>query len=185
MPDDARPAARRLLLLRHAKSAWPDDVHDHCRPLSQRGRKAAPALGAFMARQGFAPDLALVSTARRAQETWEFVAGAFPQRITARDTADIYEVDAPAIFGVIRKVEPSVETFLLVGHNPGMADLALLLAGRGDEAGLEQLREKFPTAGLAVIDFEAGSWSEIARGTGRLVRFVTPRLLKQEQSGLA
>lgn len=183
MPDDARPAERRLMLLRHAKSAWPDGFDDHSRPLSERGRKAAPALGAFMARQGLAPDLALVSTARRAQETWEFVAKAFPQQITARDTADIYEVAAPEILGVIGNVDPSVETLLLVGHNPGVADLALLLAGRGDEAGREQLREKFPTAGLAVIAFEAGSWSEIARGTGRLVLFVTPRMLKQEQSG--
>ncbi|PST17377.1 histidine phosphatase family protein [Mesorhizobium plurifarium] len=183
MPDDARPVTRRLMLLRHAKSAWPEGVADHRRPLSERGRKAAPVVGAFMARRGLAPDLALVSTARRAQETWELVAGALPHEVAVRDAVGIYEVAATAILDVIRKIEPAVEKLLLVGHNPGMADLALLLAGRGDEAALERLREKFPTAGLAVLDFDIERWSEMTPGTGRLVRFVTPRMLEEERSG--
>ena len=183
MPDDARPSTRRLMLLRHAKSAWPDGVADHRRPLSERGRKAAPLVGAFIARQGLAPGLALVSTARRAQETWELVTGALPHKIPERDAAGIYEVAASAILEAVRRVEPTVQKLLLVGHNPGMADLSLLLAGRGDEAALERLREKFPTAGLAVMDFDVECWSDIAPGTGRLVRFVTPRMLEEERSG--
>ncbi|AWM26798.1 SixA phosphatase family protein [Sinorhizobium fredii] len=178
MPDDASPPIRRLMLLRHAKSAWPEGVADHRRPLAGRGRKAAPAIGTFMARRGLIPDLALVSTARRAQETWELVAEALPHKVAARDAVGIYEVAATAIIDVIRKVEPSVEKLLLVGHNPGMAELALLLAGGGDAVALERLKEKFPTAGLAVMDFTIEQWSEIAPGAGRLVQFVTPRLLK-------
>ncbi len=132
-----------------------------------------------MAEHGLVPDLALVSTARRAQETWELVAETLPRGIEVRDAVGIYEVSATAILGVIRGVEPSVRSLLLVGHNPGMAELALLLAGEGDA--LPRLREKFPTAGLAVIDFDAGQWSEIEPGRGRLVRFVAPRMLEREQ----
>ncbi|WP_026620122.1 phosphohistidine phosphatase [Ensifer sp. WSM1721] len=181
MPDDARPPTRRLMLLRHAKSAWPDGVADHRRPLAGRGRKAAPAIGAFMARQELIPDLALVSTARRAQETWELVAEALPHEVEARDAVGIYEVAAAAMIDVIRKVEPTVEKLLIVGHNPGMAELALLLAGSGNAVALERLEAKFPTAGLAVIDFTIEQWSEIAPGTGRLVQFVTPRMLDEDE----
>ncbi|MCA1442045.1 histidine phosphatase family protein [Ensifer sp. IC4062] len=177
MPDDARLPTRRLMLLRHGKSAWPEGVADHRRPLAGRGRKAAPAIGAFMARQELIPDLALVSTARRAHETWELVAAALPRKVDARDAVGIYEVAAKAMIDVIRKVDPSVEKLMLVGHNPGMVELALLLAGGGDEVALARLREKFPTAGLAVMDFAIEQWSEIAPGTGRLVQFVTPRML--------
>ncbi|MBB4186821.1 phosphohistidine phosphatase [Sinorhizobium terangae] len=177
MPDDASPPTRRLLLLRHGKSAWPEGVADHRRPLAGRGRKAAPAIGAFMARQELIPDLALVSTARRAQETWELVANELPQKVETRDAVAIYEVTAKAMIDVIREVEPSVEKLMLVGHNPGMVELALLLVGGGDEVALARLRDKFPTAALAVMDFTIEQWSEIAPGTGRLVRFVTPRML--------
>ncbi|AUX78170.1 SixA phosphatase family protein [Sinorhizobium fredii] len=179
MADHDKTAARRLMLLRHAKSAWPEGVADHRRPLAGRGRKAAPVIGAYMAEQGLVPDLALVSTARRAQETWELVAEALPASVDSRDAVGIYEVAAKAILGVIRGVEPSVRSLLLVGHNPGMEELALLLAGEGEA--LPRLREKFPTAALAVIDFDAGQWSEIEPSSGRLVRFVTPRMLKQKQ----
>ncbi|OAP39179.1 phosphoglycerate mutase [Sinorhizobium glycinis] len=179
MADHDDTAVRRLMLLRHAKSAWPEGVADHRRPLAERGRKAAPTIGAYMAAHGLLPDLALVSTARRAQETWELVAGALPRRIDVRDAVGIYEVSATAILGVIRGVEASARSLLLVGHNPGMAELALLLAGEGDA--LPRLRDKFPTAGLAVIEFDAGQWSEIEPGRGRLVRFVTPRMLERKQ----
>ncbi len=167
------------MLLRHAKSAWPEGVADHRRPLAGRGRKAAPAIAAYMAEHGLVPDLALVSTARRAQETWELVAEALPRGIDVRDAVGIYEVSAKAILGVIRGVEPSIHNLLLVGHNPGMAELALMLAGEGEA--LARLHEKFPTAALAVIDFDAGQWSEIEPGRGRLVQFVTPRRLEREQ----
>jgi phosphohistidine phosphatase len=169
------------MLLRHAKSAWPNGIADHRRPLAGRGRKAAPAMGAFMVRQGLIPDIVLVSTARRAQETWELVAETLPQKIATHDAVGIYEVAATAMIEVIRKVEPTVEKLLLVGHNPGMAELALLLAGGGDTVALERLKAKFPTAGLAVLDFTIEQWSEIAPGTGRLVQFVTPRMLDKDE----
>ncbi len=170
-------SAHRLILLRHAKSAWPENVADHDRPLAERGRKAAPLIGAYMAREKLIPDLALVSPARRARETWDIVRKDLPKAITQRDAPGIYEVPAEAILEVIRTVEPDVRTLLLVGHNPGMEDLAALLAKTGEADALQRMAEKFPTGGLAVIDFEIEEWSEVGLGGGMLHCFVTPRSL--------
>lgn len=169
--------ARRLILLRHAKSAWPDAVPDHERPLSDRGRKAAPVIGTYMAREKLIPDLALISPARRARETWQLVRETLPDGIAEREAAGIYEVPAESILAVIRPVGPAVRTLLLAGHNPGMEDLASLLVKDGDTGAMARMREKFPTGGLAVIDFDLDGWDEVGPGTGYLERFVTPRFL--------
>ena len=165
----------RLLLLRHAKSAWPENVADHDRPLAERGRKAAPLIGAYMAREKLIPDLALVSPARRGRETWDIVRKDLPKTITHHDAPGIYEVPADAILEVIRTVEPGVRILLLVGHNPGMEDLAALLAKTGEAEALEQMATKFPTGGLAVIDLDVEGWDVVSAGMGFLERFVTPR----------
>ena len=168
---------RRLILLRHAKSAWPGGVIDEERPLSDRGRKAAPVIGAYMAREKLIPDLALVSPARRAQETWQLVRETLPEGIAEREATGIYEVAAHDILAVIQTAEPGIRTLLLVGHNPGLEDLASLLVKDGDAGAVARMREKFPTAGLAVIDFDIGGWDAVAAGTGYIERFVTPRFL--------
>lgn len=168
---------RRLILLRHAKSAWPEGVADRERPLADRGRKAAPVIGAYMAREKLIPDLALVSPARRARETWKLVRGALAKKVTEREAPEIYEVSAERILDVIRTVEPSIRTLLLVGHNPGMENAASLVVANGDADAVGRMREKFPTAALAVIDLDLDGWDEIAAGTGCLKRFVTPRSL--------
>ncbi len=167
----------RLILLRHAKSAWPDGVADRERPLADRGRKAAPVIGAYMAREKLIPDLALVSPARRAQETWKHVREALSKKVAERDAPDIYEVAAERILDVIRTVEPGIRTLLIVGHNPGMEDAASLLVGDGDADAMGRMKEKFPTAGLAVIDFDVEGWDEVAKRSGYLKWFVTPRFV--------
>jgi phosphohistidine phosphatase len=166
---------RRLMLLRHAKSAWPEGVGDHERPLAQRGRGAAPGIGRYMAEHELLPDLAIVSTARRAQETWELVAPALGRDSTRRDEPRIYEAGWEAILEVIRETKAGVRTLLVIGHNPGLQDLATALIGKGEKSELARIRQKFPTAGLAVIEFAFGGWSEVATGGGRLERFVTPK----------
>src|SRR5689334_20311557 len=113
---------RRLMLLRHAKSAWPDGVEDHERPLAERGRVAAPLMGRYMAEHGLLPDFAIVSTARRAQETWALVAPALGRDTAQRDEARIYEARSEAILEVIRETAAGVRTLLVVGHNPGFQD---------------------------------------------------------------
>jgi phosphohistidine phosphatase len=165
---------RRLMLLRHAKSKWPDGVADHERPLAKRGRKACPLMGRYMADEALVPDLAVVSTARRARETWRLVRPAFDRDIVQHDEPRIYEASAGAIRDVIGETEPGVRALLLVGHNPGLHDLALQLIGKARRSDLSRLRLKYPTAGLAVIDFRIGQWSEASDGLGRLERFQTP-----------
>jgi phosphohistidine phosphatase len=171
----------RLMLLRHAKSAWPEGVEDHERPLAERGKKAAPVMGWYMAAMGLVPDLAVVSTARRAQETWELAGAEFAGEIKRRDERRIYEASARTILGVIRKTPPQVETLLLVGHNPGFHELALMLAHDGDRYAMARLRKKYPTGALAVIDFDSRRhWKPIMPGDGRLIWFVTPKMARTQ-----
>ncbi len=170
---------RRLILLRHAKSAWPEGVPDHERPLSDRGRKSALVIGGYMKREKLLPDLALVSPARRAQETWTLVREVLSGGIVERETPGIYEVPAGTLLTAIQSVEPGIRTLLMIGHNPGMEDLASMLATEGDVDAISRMTEKFPTAGLAVIDFDIEGWDSTGTGsgTGYLERFVTPRFL--------
>ena len=170
----------RLMLFRHAKSAYPAGVEDHERPLAERGEKAAPVIGRYMADQRLVPDLAVVSTARRAQQTWALAAEALGKVIRRRDEARIYEAPA-ALVEVIRQTPSGVGTLLLVGHNPGLQDLALDLVGGGDKDALARLRAKYSTAGLAVIDFDVRRWSDVSPGGGSLERFVTPKSVKAER----
>ncbi len=164
------------MLLRHAKSDWPDGVSDIDRPLAPRGREAAPRMGAYMAAEGLLPDRVLVSPARRARETFSLVApslGGAPSREEPR----IYEAPASRLLQVAREGEAEARALLLVGHNPGFEDLARRLVGHGDRYAFARLSAKYPTAGLAVIDFAVEAWSELAPGGGRLDRFVTPGTL--------
>ena len=165
---------RRLMILRHAKSDWPFGVDDRERPLAKRGRKACPLMGRYMADEALVPDLAVVSTARRARETWKLTRPAFGREIVRLDEPRIYEASAGAILDVIRETQPGVRTLLLVGHNPGMHDLALKLVGEASQSDLARLRLKYPTAGLVVIDFKIAHWSDASEGLGRLERFETP-----------
>ncbi|WP_425513764.1 SixA phosphatase family protein [Ensifer oleiphilus] len=177
MARDHSTQTYRLMLLRHAKSAWPEGVADHDRPLGERGRNAAPLVGAYMERKGLIPGLAIVSTARRARETWTLVKGILPPPIPARETRDIYEVAAPGILATIRAVDPAIRNLLVVGHNPGMEDLAHQLAGSGKQEALARMQQKFPTAALAVFEFDGSGWEDLAPDGCRLIDFVTPRQL--------
>jgi len=168
---------RRLILFRHAKSAWLPGVQDHDRSVDERGERAAPLMGRYIAEQGLAPDLALVSSARRAQETWSLAEPAFATPVPKRDEARIYDASVDTLLALVRATGPEVRTLLMVGHNPGFEDLGDLLAGSGDPVALSRLRSKVPTASLIVIDIEVGAWSEFAAGRGRLERFVTPKSL--------
>jgi len=171
-------AVRRLILLRHAKSAWPEGVADVDRPLNARGRAAAPRMGAYLAAEGLVPGHVMVSPARRRQETWALVGVVLPT-VEVETVPLIYEASPGRILDALRTAPDAADTLLLIGHNPGFQDLALLLVGSGDATARENLREKFPTAGLTVIDFAVASWGAVGRGGGRLERFVTPRDLSE------
>jgi len=165
----------RLMLLRHAKTVASDPGGDRARPLNERGRKDAPGIGAYMKRERLLPDLVLCSPARRTRQTFELMAAALPAVPPVSFEDDLYLASPEAILALIRAANPQMQTLLVIGHNPGMHQAALALAATGRSRHHSLLQSKFPTAALAVLDFEIRDWAEIAPGRGILERFVTPR----------
>ncbi|SFT73823.1 histidine phosphatase family protein [Mesorhizobium sp. YR577] len=167
---------KELLLLRHAKSSWGDpDLDDFDRPLSPRGLDAAPLMGKAIAARNWLPQMALVSPSVRTRETWRIVAAQSPRFIepTFRDT--LYEASAGQLLAEVRHAPEEITSLILLGHNPGMQDFATLIAGEGsDETAMQQLRKKFPTAGLARLEFD-GRWDELRAGAARLSHFLRPK----------
>jgi phosphohistidine phosphatase len=170
---------RRLLLLRHAKTehAEPGE-RDRDRRLTKRGREDAPLIGAYMARHGLVPDLALVSPATRADETWALVAKALPTAPKVVEEEGIYNAGRDKLIGIIRKARDA-HVLLVVGHNPGLHDLAVSLIASGDVEARERVNEKLPTSGLVVIDLPFDDWSRLHPNAGRIERFVSPRLIEE------
>jgi phosphohistidine phosphatase len=169
--------SRRLAVLRHAKSAWPDDVADHERPLAARGRRDAPAAGRRLREMGCAPGLVVCSTARRTRQTWDLVAPELAASPPVVHDPRVYDATVPELLNVIREVPDRVETLLLIGHNPGAQELVLRLAGEAADDALQQARVKFPTAAIAVLTWQ-GTWAALAPGTARLTDFAIPRGLR-------
>jgi phosphohistidine phosphatase len=174
---------RTLMLLRHAKSSWNrPELDDHERPLSARGRRAAPAVGSFMARHLPRPERVLCSDATRTRETWALV-----EEALGSDPDDapevlfepsLYLADVPGLLARIGRTPDSVGTLLVIGHNPGMHRLAVELTGAADRSGdLERLGAKFPTGGLVHLEVPLAHWSELVPGTCRLKGFTVPRNL--------
>ena len=167
---------KMLILFRHAKSSWAGNVEDHERPLADRGRKAAPVMAKWLVGRALKPTIALVSTARRAQETWSLIAPELG-KVTKRDVAEIYQAPAERILDAIQAVEHSVESLIIVGHNPGLEELAkLLMRDSGGEPGA-QMRKKFPTAAIAVLELPIDDWTEVQSHIADLTAFVTPKSL--------
>jgi phosphohistidine phosphatase len=167
----------RLLLLRHAKSDWSDaGLADRDRPLSKRGRESAPVIGRHMREKGWIPDLVLSSPATRTRQTLGLVLdriGTSPN-ITFDET--LYDFGSgERLLAAIKEHGGNAKTLMLVGHNPAIERLALLLAGKGETEALAAMERKFPTAALAVIDFQAKAWSSIKPAKGTLMAFVTPK----------
>jgi phosphohistidine phosphatase len=170
------PARMRALhLLRHAKSSWDDpSLADVDRPLAPRGRRAATKIGAHLRRAGIAPALVLSSPSRRTLETLELLK--LPdQRVLIEEA--LYAAGADELLAVLRTVPRSVPSVLLIGHNPGLQQLAVQLAGSGDERDLDRMRAKLPTGALASFELAVTDWKEPAAGTGTLVGYVVPKEL--------
>lgn len=174
---------RRLVVLRHAKSAWPEGVADHERPLAPRGRRDAPAAGRALAEADCLPDLALCSTALRARNTWELASAQWGTPPPVRFDPRLYAADVPDLMGVLHEVSPEVETLLLVGHNPGLAELVLDLAGDSLDNGLDVVRTKFPTSAVAVLSWHGTGWQALAPGTALLTSVTVPRGKRPGKTG--
>ena len=173
-----------LTLLRHAKSSWDEPgLDDYDRPLSKRGKKAAPEMGAALAKMDLRPEVILCSGAVRARTTLDLVLPSFGTPLPQIVYDDALYLAAPeTLLARLRRIRPS-ETgevprhVMLVGHNPGLEELAVLLISSGAFDDTARLTEKFPTAAVAVLGFAGESWADIEPGTGRLQHFLTPRQL--------
>lgn len=165
---------RRLIVMRHAKSSSAESgQRDLDRPLNKRGRRAAGLIGDWLKVRGYVPGQALVSTARRAQETWAgvvAVAGAAPTSYVP----EIYRATPETLLAVLRAA-PGVECVLLLGHQPGIGGFARRLLGHGlDDPDFD----KFPTGAAAIVDFDRTGWAEVGWESGRLADFAIPRRLE-------
>ena len=174
---------RQLLLLRHAKSSWDDPgLSDHARPLNARGRRAAAAVAGAMRDLGLQPDLVLVSSARRTLQTLEALTP-FDDNALIEPMDALYLASASALLDGVRKVPETVRSVLVIGHNLGLHELALALTGDavapGARGAAGRLAEGFPTAALAEFTI-AVPWRAVGEGSGRLVRFLSPRDLLGE-----
>jgi phosphohistidine phosphatase len=179
---------RSLMLLRHAKTEHDaPSGHDQDRRLDERGQLDAAAIGTWIARHPPLPDAVLVSTAVRARQTWEIARDAMKDTVRERPPQprvelldELYGAEPAQLLRIIRLAEVTDPArLMLIGHNPGMHELALMLAGSGDAAAKKSLEDNLPTAGLAVLDFAIDNWNEVAFRRGKLVRFTSPKLLKQ------
>ena len=168
---------RRLLLLRHAKSDWPNGYEDALRPLAERGIGDAPEIGKAMAREGLVPDLALISTAVRTQQTWELVAPEFGKAIPSHDERELYAASEKTLLEIAERTPDEVQTLLICAHNPGIERLARGFAKSGDADAIRRVEKKYPTCGLAVIELPIDKWKNISPPAGRLEMFLTPKIL--------
>jgi len=169
---------KRLYLLRHAKAVPADpQLDDHARELTVRGMHDASAIARYIRKNGFEPQLLMASTSARTRQTAELVLREIEARAEYREA--LYLAEPGKILGLIQAAPQSISDLMVVGHNPGLEELAGKLARepvrRKERARRDVLEEKFPTAALAVLDFDIGKWRDISPGEGELADFVRPK----------
>ena len=165
-----------LYLLRHAKSDWSDlTLPDEQRPLSDRGRRDAKHLAALLRRTHIEPDLVLCSTARRTRETLELLRTGL-EHSEVRLDSDLYGASATALLDRLHGVPEQVSSVMLIGHNPGLQDLAVWLTRPNTRR--RSLEAKFPTAALATITLPTSSWTQLREARAHLTDYTTPRQLR-------
>lgn len=161
-PDDG---PKRLLLMRHAKAAYPDHCSDHQRPLAGRGRVDAPEMGERLAADGWVPDLVVCSDAARTVETAELVIEALGANPPLQPVASLYEAGVKDVMDVVAGTSDAVSTLLIVGHEPTMSAATGAITNK---------YARFSTGAVAQIELDGG-WDSVALGTGRLIRSINPK----------
>jgi phosphohistidine phosphatase len=175
---------KRLLLLRHAKAERDSGEGDHGRKLNVRGRSDATRMGAYLHAKGWTPDCVLSSSAARTVETWQSLCAGLPNAPEPELLEALYLAPWKAMLNTIRHhADDGAKTLLVIGHNPGLEELALALAHKpGNEDAREALadmRDKYPTCALSVFDCDIAHWRELAAGGCALNAFVEARDLKE------
>ncbi len=166
---------KTLYLLRHAKSSWDDQsLADHDRPLAPRGQADALRMAGHMRRAQVRPQLVLCSSAARALQTYEAISAAVGPSVPGLVEDELYGASDSDLRVRLHEEPDTVETLLVIGHNPGLQDLALGMAGDGDEQALARLGDKFATCALATLDIPT-SWAALGPGHAYLRSLVAPR----------
>ncbi len=162
----------RLILTRHAKSSWDDpNTQDHDRPLNRRGRDGAKDIGEWLAQHDYLPDLVMCSTAARTRETWEIIAAELPGEREAQFEKSLYQASPDQMLAALRKAG-GAETVLMLGHNPGIAQMAKALAASPPH---HPRFAHYPTAATTVYQFDVDDWSKVEWGSGDVLAFTLPR----------
>jgi phosphohistidine phosphatase len=168
-------ATHRLILLRHAKAASPDGVDDIRRPLADRGRADAEAAASVFTENLPLPDVALCSPALRTRQTWDLIKAHLHPAPREHIDTSLYEASVHDVLAAIGALPEAAGTAVVVGHEPTMSTVAAALAGPGSSVNdLARLKHAYPTTGIALLRFEHG-WSQVARHSGELERFLVPR----------
>lgn len=164
---------KRLILTRHAKSAWDDPtMADHDRPLNERGHAAAADLGAWLASRGYLPQTVLCSDALRTRQTWDGIAATLPGTPALVLKPSLYQAGPDVMLAVLRHAQG--DTVMMIGHNPGIAEFAARIVAR---APLNPEMHRYPTGATLVASFEIDDWAEVDWGMGAQRDFIVPREL--------
>lgn len=167
---------KTLTLLRHAKSGWDDRVsRDVDRPLNPKGKRAAVLIGQHMRSQGMAFDHVVASPAVRVAETIDAVVSGYARTLAPVVDRRIYLASAATLLDVVREFPEGATSALMVGHNPGLEDLMLMLVPSGQNDLRDTAEQKYPTATIAEMTFAIDDWAAAAPGSATLTRFVRPR----------
>ncbi len=167
---------RRILLLRHAKSAWDEPgLDDYDRPLAARGRRAAAVMGVYLRDEDLLPDFVLCSGARRAVETWEIASHELGTAPAVENDPALYMATADRLLKRLRKLPAAVKTVLVVGHEGGVDVFARRLIAEGPAPLRRRLAEKLPTAALVVIALALDDWAALQEKSGTLTRYAAPK----------
>jgi phosphohistidine phosphatase len=176
VPQSVSDQVRTLLLLRHAKSSWTDPtLADHERPLARRGERAAGLIADHLRSAEIRPALVLCSSARRTRDTLAALRPEGDDTTEIRIEDRLYGAGATGILALLRAVDPTLPSVMVIGHNPGLEDLALALAGDGAATAVRQLRTKFPAGALAALELRSSGWPQLAFGDAFLRSLVLPR----------
>ncbi len=162
---------RRLILTRHAKSAWDDPLlDDHDRPLNERGRRSALELGEWLHSRGYEPDQVLCSTAARTRETWALALSA-PLEVTpdVDYSGSLYHASPEVMLKLLKGA--TGDCVMMLGHNPGIAEFARMLPAK---APVHEDFARYPTTATLVVDFDGEDWAAVRAGQGSVLDFFVP-----------
>lgn len=177
MVKESPGIVKKVSLLRHAKSGWDDPVaRDFDRPLNAKGKRAAQRIGQYLRDQRIAFDHVVASPAIRVVETIEYLGDGAVEKLNPAWDKRLYLASAVSLLDVIQEANDGYDSLLLVGHNPGLEDLVLMMVPDAPGDGTrDQVEEKFPTASIAEITFPVDRWEDVRPNGGTISLFVRPR----------